>query len=136
MPVKWNLRKTTGFNIKMRKNSKFQKVKTRSKIYINHLQDLNNIRKPMFHDSRTNSAQDHILKKRVAKKYWKSQIFWISKKHKMAGIGRNRPISTSKAPACSKVLPKIFCRSRTKNSWNYSKNATPPTPKGHFFGGG
>ena len=51
----------------MHKNSKFEKVKTRSKIDINHLQDLNNLRKPIFNSSRTNFAQNRILKKKVAK---------------------------------------------------------------------
>ena len=82
------------------KNLKFEKVKTRSKIDINQLHDLNNLRKPILNSSRTNFAQNPILKKKVAKfaqKYWKFQIFWISK------IGQNWPISISKVPACSKI---------------------------------
>ena len=48
----------------------------------------------------------------------------------------NWPISTSKVPACSKFLPEFFYQTRTKNSWNYSKNASPPE-KGPFrLGGG
>ena len=34
------------------------------KININHLQDLNNIRKPIFNGSRTNFAQNRIKKKK------------------------------------------------------------------------
>ena len=49
------------------KNSKFEKVKAQSKIDINQLQDLNNLRKPIFNTSRTNFAQNPILKKKVAK---------------------------------------------------------------------
>ena len=63
------------------------------------------------------------------------RFFGFQKNYKMAGIVRNWPISTSKVPACSKFLPEIFCWLRTKNSWNYSKNATP-YQKGHFRKGG
>ena len=39
----------------------------RSKIDINHLQDLKNIIKSIFNGSRTNFAQNHILKNKIAK---------------------------------------------------------------------
>ncbi len=51
----------------MHKNSKFQKVEKGYKIDINHLQGLKNLKKTIFNDSRTNFAQNRILKKKVAK---------------------------------------------------------------------
>ena len=53
------------------KLEKFIKKKnnTRSKIDINQLQDLNNLRKPIFNTSRTNFAQNLILKKYVCNFY-------------------------------------------------------------------
>ena len=48
----------------MHKNSKFQKLKNGSKIDINHLQDLKNVRKTIFNGFRANLAHNHILKKK------------------------------------------------------------------------
>ena len=49
-------------------NFKRSKLKTRSKIDINQLQDLSNLKKPIFKSSRINFAQNRILKeKKVAK---------------------------------------------------------------------
>ena len=122
----------------MHKNSKFQKVENGYKIDINHLRGLKNLRKTIFNDSRTNFAQNRILKKKVAKfaqKYWKSQIFWISNGHKLAGIGPNRPNWSSKISASSILLPKIFFCSKTKNWRRYQKNLAPPPQKGPWGGG-
>jgi hypothetical protein len=79
-------------------NDRFQhkKMQTQnfkmSKIDMNHLQDLKNLKNPIFNGSRTNFAQNRILKKKKALPNTENpRFFEIHKSIKwpgLAGIGR------------------------------------------------
>ena len=120
----------------MYKNLKFQKLKNWSKIDINHLQDLKNVRKIIFNDSRTNLVQNCILKKKSCHSCPNILKIPDFLNFPKSQNGRNWPIIIPKHWLCPKVFPKCFFVSQTQKFMKiFPKNHTPPPKKKGLFGG-